>query len=162
MACMNTYKAKDEKYFTVGCAEPWLWEKLCKLLNKEELIPHQLEGAEKQKELYQAFSEVFATKNRDEWVRVLNESDINATPVYDFSELFSDPHFKHRKILTEVEHPKLGKIKLFNTPFKFSGTPAEVRARPPLWGEHTKEILKNVLGYGKSQIDRFIKEGIAE
>ena len=162
MACMNTYKANDGKYFTVGCAEPWLWEKLCRLLNKEELIPHQLDDLEKQKELYQAFSEVFASRNRDEWVRVLNESDINATPVYDFSELFSDPHFKHRKILIEVEHPKLGKIKLMNTPFRFSDTPAEVRARPPLWGEHTSEILKNVLGYSKSQIDRFIKEGIVE
>ncbi len=162
MACMNTYKAGDDKYFSVGCAEPWLWDKFCHLMAREDFISHQFDDIEKQKEMYRAFSEVFATKERVEWVKLLNESDINASPVYNFGELFSDPHFLHRKVLTEVEHPKLGKIKMLNTPFRFSETPVEVSASPPLWGEHTKEILRDVLGYNESQIDRLLKEGIIE
>jgi len=159
MACMNTYKARDGKYFTVGCAEPWLWAKLCKIMGREDFIPHQFD---KQEEIYQAFSEVFATRDREEWVKLLDEADIGVGPVYDFEEIFSDPHFKHRKVLAEVEHPKLGKIKLLNTPFKFSETPAEVRASPPLWGEHTREILRDMLGYKKAQIDHLLKEGVIE
>ena len=159
MACMNTYKARDGKYFTVGCAEPWLWAKLCKIMGREDFIPHQFD---KQEEIYQAFSEVFATRDREEWVKLLNEADIGVGPVYDFEEIFSDPHFKHRKVLTEIEHPKLGKIKLLNTPFKFSETPAEVRASPPLWGEHTREILRDMLGYKKAQIVHLLKEGVIE
>jgi crotonobetainyl-CoA:carnitine CoA-transferase CaiB-like acyl-CoA transferase len=159
MACMNTYKARDGKYFTVGCAEPWLWAKLCKIMGREDFIPHQFD---KQEEIYQAFSEAFATRDREEWVKLLDEADIGVGPVYNFEEIFSDPHFKHRKVLTEIEHPKLGKIKLLNTPFKFSETPAEVRASPPLWGEHTREILRDMLGYKKAQIDRLLKEGVIE
>jgi len=162
MACMNTYKAGDGKYFTVGCAEPWLWAKLCKMLGREDFIPHQFDDVDKQNEIYQAFSEVFATRDRGEWVKLLDEADIGVGPVYNFEEIFSDPHFKHRKVLTEIEHSKLGKIKLLNTPFKFSETPAEVRASPPLWGEHTREILRDMLGYRKAQIDRLLKEGVIE
>jgi len=162
MACMNTYKSKDGKYFTVGCAEPWLWEHFCQILGKEEFLANQFEPVEKQKEMYQAFSEVFATKNRAEWIKLLDESDIGTGPVYNFEELFSDPHFKHRKVLVEVEHPKLGKIKLLNTPFKFSETPAEVKTSPPLWGEHTREILVNTLGYSETQLKRLYEEGVIE
>jgi len=162
MACMNTYKAGDGKYFTVGCAEPWLWAKLCKIMSREDFIPHQFDDVDKQNEIYQAFSEVFATRDRGEWVKLLDEADIGVGPVYDFEEIFSDPHFKHRKVLAEVEHPKLGKIRLLNTPFKFSETPAKVRARPPLRGEHTREILRDMLDYKKAQIDRLLKEGVIE
>jgi len=162
MACMNTYKAGDGKYFTVGCAEPWLWAKLCKIMGREDFIPHQFDDVDQQNEIYQAFSEVFATRDREEWVKLLDEADIGVGSVYNFEEIFSDPHFKHRKVLAEVEHPRLGKIRLLNTPFKFSETPAEVRARPPLWGEHTREILRDMLGYKKAQIDRLLKEGVIE
>lgn len=162
MACLNTYEARDGKYFTVGCPEPWLWAKLCKIVGREEFIPHQFDDVDKQKEIYQAFSEVFAHRDREEWVKLLDEADISVGPVYDFQEIFSDPHFKHRKVLTEVKHPKLGKIKLLNTPFRFSETPACVRARPPLWGEHTREVLRDMLGYKKAQIDRLLKEGVIE
>jgi crotonobetainyl-CoA:carnitine CoA-transferase CaiB-like acyl-CoA transferase len=162
MACMNTYKAKDGKYFTVGCAEPGPWARLCKMVGREDFIPHQFDDVEKQDEIYQAFSEVFATKDREEWVKLLDEADIGVGPVYNFEEIFSDPHFKHRKVLAEVEHPKLGKIRMLNTPFKFSETQAEVRTRPPLWGEHTREILRDMLGYKKAQIDHLLGEGVIE
>jgi len=162
MACMNTYKAGDGKYFTVGCAEPWLWAKLCKMVGREDFIPHQFDDVDKQKEIYQAFSEVFATRDREEWVKLLDKADISVGPVYNFEEIFSDPHFVHRKVLAEVKHPKLGKIKVLNTPFKFSETPAEVRASPPLWGEHTREVLSDLLGYKKAQIDHLLKEGVIE
>lgn len=162
MACLNTYKAGDGKYFTVGCAEPWLWAKLCKMVGREDFIPHQFDDVDKQEEIYQALSEAFAQRDRDEWMRVLDEADIGIGPVYNFEEIFSDPHFRHRKVLVEVEHPKLGKIKVLNTPFRFSETPAGVRASPPLWGEHTREILRDMLGYKKAQIDRLLKEGVIE
>jgi crotonobetainyl-CoA:carnitine CoA-transferase CaiB-like acyl-CoA transferase len=162
MACLNTYKAGDGKYFTVGCAEPWLWAKFCKILGREDFIPHQFDDVDKQKEMYQALSGFFATKDRDEWVKLLDEADIGVGPVYNFEEIFSDPHFKHRKVLVEIQHPKLGKIKMLNTPFKFSETPAEVRTRPPLWGEHSREILSKVLGYSKAQIDRLLREKVIE
>jgi len=159
-ACMNVYQASDGRYFTVGCAEPWLWEGLCSLVGREEYVSHHYDGPEKQKEMYEAFAGVFVTKERDEWLKLLNEIDVSSSPVYDFEEMFADPHFEYRGITVEMEHPRLGKIKMLNTPFKFSGTPTSAMRRPPLWGEHTREVLSSVLGYSEQEINRFIEEGI--
>ncbi len=162
MACMNTYKAGDGKYFTVGCAEPWLWVKFCELVGREDLVPHQFDPVEKQQEMYDALSEVFATRDREGWVRLLNEADISTAPVYAFDELFSDPHFTYRNVLVEVDHPKRGRIKLLNTPFRFSETPAEVRTRPPLWAEHTREVLSDLLGYSDDELNGLFSDGVIE
>jgi crotonobetainyl-CoA:carnitine CoA-transferase CaiB-like acyl-CoA transferase len=53
-------------------------------------------------------------------------------------------------------------VKLLNTPFKLSDTPAAVRTRPPLWAEHTREVLSELLGYSKRKIDRLLKEEVIE
>ena len=162
IAWMNIYKAGDGKYLTLGCFEPWLWANLCRLVGREDFIPAQFGPIEKQKEMYEALSEVFATKDREEWIKLMDEADVCAGPVYTFEEMFSDPHFKHHKVVVEVEHPKLGKIKLLNTPFKFSETPAEVRTRPPLWAEHTREVLSNLLGYSEEKLDILLQEEVIE
>ena len=162
IAWMNIYKARDDKYLTLGCFEPWLWANLCRLLGREDLIPAQYGSSEQQEEMYDALAEAFATKDRDEWLRLMDEADICAGPVYTFEEMFSDPHFIHRKAVVEVEHPKLGKIKLLNTPFKLSETPAEVRTRPPLWAEHTREVLGDLLGYSEEKLDLLLQDGVIE
>ena len=162
VAWMNVYKAKDGKYFTIGCFEPWLWGNLCKLVGRENLIPKHFGTLEEQQESYRALSEVFATKNRDEWVKLLDEADVCVAPVYNFEEMFSDPHFKSHKVVVQKKHPKLGTVKLLNTPFKFSDTPAGVRTRPPLWAEHTGEVLRGLLGYSERKIERLRKDEVVE
>ena len=158
----SIYKAKDGKYFTIGCFEPWLWGNLCKLVGREDLIPKHFGSFEEQQESYRALSEVFATKDREEWLKKLDEADVCVAPVYNFEEMFADPHYRNHKVVVEMKHPKLGKVKMLNTPFKFSDTPAEVRTRPPLWAEHTREVLGELLGYSKRMIDRLMKDEVIE
>jgi crotonobetainyl-CoA:carnitine CoA-transferase CaiB-like acyl-CoA transferase len=160
-ACMNVYQAKDGKYFTLGCAEPWLWEGVCRLVGREDFSAHQYDF-DKQREMYEAFAEVFATRDRDEWVRLLDEIGVGVGPVYDLEEMFADPHFVHRGITTAVDHPKRGRINVLNTPFKFSETPAEVRSSSPLRGQHTTEVLSHILGYGDEEVARLMREGVVE
>lgn len=162
MACMNVYRAGDGKYFTVGVFEPWLWQNFCRVVGREDFIGTQFDPIEKQKEMFEALSAVFASRDRDEWVRLLDEADVSVAPLHDFEGLFSDPHFEHRRVTVEIEHPKLGRLKLLNTPFKFSETPAEVRRRPPLRGEHTREVLGELLGYSEEQLDWLVREHIVE
>jgi crotonobetainyl-CoA:carnitine CoA-transferase CaiB-like acyl-CoA transferase len=161
-AWMNIYEARDGKYLTLACMEPELWANLCHALRREDLIPHQFDSIEKQREMHQALSAVFATRARDEWVKLADEADVPIGPVYTFDEVFADPHLKHRKVVVEVEHPRLGKIRLLNTPFKLSETPAQVRTRPPLWAEHTREVLSSLLGYSEEKLDRLLREGVIE
>ena len=159
---MNIYEAKDRKYFTVGCAEPWLWEKLCEIVGRMDYVSDQYSPMDEQKEMYEEFSKVFSSKERDAWVMLLNDSDISSSPSYDFDDLFNDPHFQYHNIVVELDHPKVGKVKLLNTPFKFSETPADIRLRPPLCGEHSSEILRDLLGYSDEEIQRFRADGVIE
>ncbi|MFC2059047.1 CoA transferase [Chloroflexota bacterium] len=159
---MNIYTAGDGKHFSVGCVEPWLWANLCRLVGREDFIPEHLAPAEKQREMYYALSEVFATKDRDEWVKLLDEADVCVSQVCTLEETFSDPQIEHRKLVVEVEHPKLGKIKVLNTPFRFSDTPAEVRTPPALYAEHTREILGTILGYSEGELDLLRNEEVIE
>jgi crotonobetainyl-CoA:carnitine CoA-transferase CaiB-like acyl-CoA transferase len=159
---MNVYRARDGKYLTVGCLEPWHWASLCRAVGREDLIPHQFGPADMQQQMYNSLSEAFAAKDRDEWVQLLAEADVSVAPVYDFADMFSDPHLSQHKVTVEVEHPKLGKVRMLNTPFKLSETPAEVRTRPPLWAEHTREVLETMLGYSEEEVSRLLEKQVIE
>jgi crotonobetainyl-CoA:carnitine CoA-transferase CaiB-like acyl-CoA transferase len=162
MACFNCYQAKDGNFFTVGCAEPSEWANLCRLVEREDLIPHQFGAIEKQKEMYTILSNIFITEDCKDWMTKMEKGGVCAGPVYGFEEIFSDPHFQHREVTVELEHPKKGKIKVLNTPFKFSETPAQVRSRPPLHSEHTREVLSNILGYSNVELEQFSRKSIID
>ena len=65
-----------------------------------------------------------------------------------------------RGMVTEVDHPACGPIKLINTPIKYSHATPGVRRPPPTLGQHTEEILEEILDYEKSDIARLKKEGV--
>ncbi|UCG82341.1 MAG: CoA transferase [Dehalococcoidia bacterium] len=161
-AWLNTYRAKDGKYVAISCLEPPLWANLCRLVGREDFIPSQFEPIEKQKEMYDVLCELFAAKDRDEWVRLLDEADVASAPVYRVDEALSDPHVKAHGLVVEVDHPKMGTIRLLQSPYRLSDTPARPRARPPLYGEHTLEILQDVIGACEEEIKGLREEGVIE
>jgi CoA:oxalate CoA-transferase len=64
-------------------------------------------------------------------------------------------------MITEVEQPGIGKIRIANTPLRFSLAPKEAKIKPaPLLGQHTAEILSQLLGYTEEEIQRLRKQGI--
>jgi len=162
IASNNIYRAKDGKYLTVYCGERLRWQSFCRLVGREDFIPHRTDPAEQQREMYSAFSDILATRDRDEWVKMLNKENISAAPVNRLDEVFTDPHFKHRGVIVEVEHRKLGKTRLLNTPFKFSETEASVRTGPPLFGENTGEVLLDLLGYSLEEVQKLVTDGIVQ
>ena len=68
-----------------------------------------------------------------------------------FAETFRDPQVIHRKMIVEVNHPRLGKIKQIGIPIKLSRTGGKIQNPPPEYGEHTIEILKG-MGYTEEAI----------
>jgi crotonobetainyl-CoA:carnitine CoA-transferase CaiB-like acyl-CoA transferase len=97
-------------------------------------------------------AEVMATRGCDEWVRLLVDAAIPCGPVNNMESLFSDPQLLHRGMVAEVPHPTIGMVRLVGIPVKYSETPGVVRRPPPLLGEHTEEILRDVLAYGPERI----------
>ena len=156
----GVYEAKDGKYVSIGCVEPWFWENLCRALGKEEYISycispehflHKPEG-EKWEEIFSYLKQVFLTRTRDEWFDFFADKDVPVGKVYTFDEVFNDPQVLHRQMVLEIDHPTLGKVKHPGIAIKLSETPGKVRSLAPIFGEHTSEILRE-LGYTKSQIE---------
>lgn len=140
----SIYETKDGRYLTVGNIEPKFWKEFCRLIGREDLEVAQFETGEKREKVFEAVREIIKTKPLDEWLELFDGRDVCCGPVNSIDETFSDPHFLHRKMLLEYEHPVHGKLKAVGPPIKFSDGPGEVRLPPPGFGEHTAEILAEI------------------
>ncbi len=157
-ACYEVYETKDGGFISLGPIEPHLWANLCRYFGKEEFIAWQNEDA-KQDEMFAYLRQQFLQKDRDEWIETLDQVDVCIAPVYSLSEVFQDPHVIHRKMVFEMEHPRLGKIKQLGFPIKMSETPAQAKQAPPDLGDNTDEIIKQ-LGYSPEEIVNLHQQGI--
>jgi len=163
----GVYKAKDGKWLSIGCLEPHFWDNLCKAIGKEEYMPYKwtmemtFQGPEpKFDEIRAALEKVFVTKTRDEWFDLLAAKDVPVGKVNSLDETFQDPQILHRKMVIELDHPNLGKVKQVGILPKLSDTPGQFRRFAPVHGEHTDEILK-ALGFSGEEIEKLRKEGTA-
>ena len=161
------YATKDNKYVTIACPEPWLWENFCRAIGREDFIPYnRMRGRladpkdqDKFKEIQDYFQQLFLTRTRDEWFDFLSSKDVPFGKVLSMDEAFKDPHVLHRKMVIEVDSPTEGKVKQVGIPVKLSDTPGEVRSTAPLFGQHTDEILKG-LGYSAQEIKELRSKGV--
>ncbi|MFM9972111.1 MAG: formyl-CoA transferase [Burkholderiales bacterium] len=101
----------------------------------------------------------FATKyTKREFMAILSELDVPCGPIMSTEDLFTDEHVKGREMMVELDHPQRGKWWNVGMPIKLSASPAKI-ARSPTLGEHTDEVLKDVLGYDASRVEDLKKAG---
>ena len=161
----GVYRTKDGKWLSSGCLEPHFWDNLCRLIGKEEYMPHKwnmemtFKGPEPRfDEIRNGLEKVFLEKTRDEWFDLLAAGDVPVGKVNSLDEAFRDPQILHRNMVIELDHPKLGKVKQVGILPKLSETPGRVRRFAPVHGEHTDEIL-GALGFSAEEIGRLRKDG---
>ena len=106
-----------------------------------------------------AYFEVQATclghKTTDEWVELFDKLDVPAARYNTIDDLMTDPHLKDVGFFREEEHPSEGKIRRSKLANVFSGGARESESHAPLYGEHTREILKE-LGYSAAEVDKMV------
>jgi crotonobetainyl-CoA:carnitine CoA-transferase CaiB-like acyl-CoA transferase len=153
----GVYETKDGKYVSIGALEPWFYSNLCELLDRPDLLPYEWDIT-KWDELSREFVDIFKTKTRGEWVELLRTKDVCVAPVYTVDEVFDDPQVLHRKMLVELNHPTLGKVKQVGIGIKMSDTPGQVKSVAPKPGEHTDDILGSV-GYNDKGIAALRESG---
>jgi crotonobetainyl-CoA:carnitine CoA-transferase CaiB-like acyl-CoA transferase len=155
------FKTKDDKFMTLGIIhEEHFWKNLCAVIDLGEMRNLNLmERIARREEVLDALRSAFLTKTREEWISLLNEADVPCGPVLTIEESFSDPQILHRHMVFEMEHPVEGKIKQRAFPARFSDTRLKKNVPPPLYGQHTDEILID-LGYSKDDINKLSEEKV--
>jgi CoA:oxalate CoA-transferase len=96
----------------------------------------------------------------DEIVEALDAAGIPAAPVLSLAEVANSDHIASREMISTVEHPTLGKIPLVHQPVRFSGAERGFQRPPPGLGEHTRELLASLLGYGSAEIQSLSDDNV--
>ena len=89
---------------------------------------------------------------------ILSELDVPCGPIMSTEDLFNDEHVKGREMMVELDHPQRGKWWNVGMPIKLSASPAKIERSPTL-GEHTDEVLNQVLGYDATKVENLKKAG---
>ncbi len=104
------------------------------------------------------FDQVFQTKTTSEWLKILLQEDVWCSQVNTFDEMIQDPQIRHNKMIIEIDHPTVGKVKTTGFPVWFSDTPQKIYKASPLLNEDATEILKEFCEFSESEINTFISE----
>ncbi|MCS0493900.1 CaiB/BaiF CoA transferase family protein [Ancylobacter mangrovi] len=155
-------KSKDG-YFVMGATSQKLWLQLCETIGRPELaedprfktIPDRLDNREV---LIEELEKSFVTRTSDEWVETLLGVGIPAGTMYTYPEAFESEHGRHRQMRIEIDHPNEGKVSNIGFAVKLTGTPQQVRLHPPLLGEHTQDVLKEI-GLDAAAVEGFTARG---
>jgi crotonobetainyl-CoA:carnitine CoA-transferase CaiB-like acyl-CoA transferase len=98
--------------------------------------------------------DILRSRPTQEWVDALEPKGVPCGPINNIAQVFENPQVKHRAMRVEVPHPLAGTVPLVASPMKFSETPIEYRIPPPLLGQHTRGILRDLLEIEDAVIDR--------
>lgn len=158
----QAFAARDQ-WLVVACVTPKFWEGLCRVLGCEHLIADERFAdasgrLENRDELVAILSQAFATRDRQEWLELLEKEGVPCAPVNTLGQALADPQVKAREMVVEVPHPREGKIRMAGNPVK-TGDPDRLEAAPELGG-HTAEVLNGLLGYTKEQVERLCSQNI--
>lgn len=154
---------QDPNAYTYFIIQAAIWEKVCDVIG--EPAWKTKEGYAKPPERLNKLNEIFGrieqwtmTKTKFEVMDICNPHDIPVGPILSMKEIAEDEGLYATGTLVKVDHPERGEYISVGCPIKLSDSPAEV-LRSPLLGEHTEEILAQVLGYSGDELDRVINSG---
>jgi len=138
---------------------------LCRIANPEELTeePRFLTMQARNqnyKSFFPVFSEIMASRTTAEWQKALQGTDIISSPVHAIDQVVADPQVKAREMIVEIEDAKRGTLKVVGNPVKLSRNKEPINRSIPELGEHTEQILSNLLGMSYQQIKRLKEKGI--
>lgn len=161
------YQAIETKdgWINIGAANQNNWERLLKALgspelNEDERFSRGNARMANREALIEVLTERFRMRTTAEWLVELEKVGVPAGPVLSIKEMTEDPQTIARDMVPSTTHPVAGEVQTIGLPIKLSGTPGGVVRPAPLYGQHTREVLREA-GYDAAQIEGLIAKGAA-
>lgn len=154
----GAFPAKDGAII-IACLTNGFWSRICTALGFPEAgHDPRYDTLQKRRDCRKVVNEMIAAKTQllsvDELVEIFAEHQVPHAPILGITEALSQPQSVAREMVVETEHQTLGAIRIVNRPIKFPGSPQPVPTAPPVLGQHTDEILRDVLNLDPDQIAR--------
>jgi formyl-CoA transferase/CoA:oxalate CoA-transferase len=142
-----------------------LWRKFCPVMGLPELLedPRYVNTVERSKHrdaLIPTLQKAFLTRTYEEWEEILLANDIPMGAINNLAQVVEHPQVKARASFQDVNHPSVGNVRVVRSPVRLSKTPARKPTPSPVHGQHTREVLKEVLGLADAEIDRLAAAGV--
>ncbi len=163
IAPYGVFEAQDGP-LNIGSATQEQWVKLARLLELEALVsdPRFVNNAARMQHrlaLKDLLEERLRHQQRAVWTEKMVALGIPAGPINDLAAVFADEQVQHCALVEEFDHPAIGRMRQVGNPIRMDGLrEGSVRLPPPLYGQHTVEVLSD-FGYGRDQIDRWLASG---
>ena len=155
----------QDGYLILGGATDRLWVRLCEALELPALARDPAYATNEQRvrhraEIVRLLEERLAAKTRKEWEAIIAPTGVPCGAINQMDEVFADPQVRHLDMVWEATHPLTGPIRMVRNPVTFSEMPVDLRRLPPRLGEHTEEVLRELLGYSAAEVGELRAAGV--
>lgn len=149
--------------FTLAIVSDRHFALLCDAIERADLAEEYPTNEQRMRavdSLVRKLARVFKTESVDYWIELLEQAGLPVGRVLTITEAFDDPQARHHGMLVEYEHPVAGHVRATGSPVRLDGAQARAGSFPPVLGQHTRSILKE-MGVDSATIDTMIDEGRA-
>lgn len=157
--------ASADGYVIIALGNDTLWAKFCVHVNREGLILDKrfrtnADRTENHAELFPILSEIMSQRTTDAWIDALGKIGVPCGPINAMDKVVSHPQVQAREMITRIAHQITGEVEVPGVPIKLSETPGNVDAPAPSLGEHTTEILTNVLKMSPDEVAKLKQDSV--
>ena len=164
IAPYESFRARD-RWIAVAAGNERQWGVLCDVIGQPSLkddprFATNSARISNRAKLVDALNGAFAARDADEWLISLREAGLPCGPINTVPDVFQHPQAQARQLAQETQHPTVGQVRLPGFPYLLSATPVQIRRPPPLLGQHTEEVLSELLGHSSAQVTALRDQGV--
>ena len=157
--------ASADGHVIIALGNDTLWAKFCEHVNRSDLISDNrfqtnADRTENHAELFPILSGIMAQRTTDDWIDALGKIGVPCGPINAMDRVVNHPQVQAREMITRVAHHITGEVEVPGVPIKLSETPGDVDAPAPSLGEHTTEILTDVLRMSSEEVAKLKQDGV--
>ena len=158
----GVFKTKDG-YMNIGVAGQDIWKRFARMMDREDWIKDERYAtiparSDNRDALNAEIEDLTVTRTTAEWIEMMNKAGVPAGEINDIGQVFDNPQVQHLGLAAPVTSQERGETKLIGQPILMSRTPSTIAAPPPLAGQHSHAILKE-LGYSDQDIEAMKAQG---